>query len=446
MEATFAPEQVSRLAGFDLVVLGEGEKPLLEIANRLQHGDALFGVNSTAIPLLDGGVHRIHGHALNYEEFRDAALRTPYEQMPFEDYWQRLEQAYSINALTEKAAREARLAEIRSIRIATLNYCPMACTFCSSTNFLHEVQGKVAKVTRLDAEDCLAMIDKALAAQPGVRTIIWQDDIFVFTNDKRIEPLCRGIIDGKKSGRFPQHLNFISTNRIDAMTPERLQLMKQAGFRVLGFGVESFSRNVLTEFNKAQIYSHVDRNLNAALDLGLTPFLDLILSSPRSTVADIHTTIVRAYHWIMAGCEVGLYPYIIPFSGSAMSNDPDLEAHTVYEDITVPGTKISWRQPKSILPVDDDARNTICAIEQAFKRRLESVAVNADHMPSRTRSLIWIEAALPLLEAQGFAVPEQREITAMIEPHRTRQPTKKPARQRIAAKSRFRLQPAAEAT
>ena len=77
-------------------------------------------------------------------ELRDAIFATPYENMPYEAYWERLEAAYRVGALPTKAAREARLAEIRSVRLITLNYCPMGCTFCSSTNFLHEAQGGVA--------------------------------------------------------------------------------------------------------------------------------------------------------------------------------------------------------------------------------------------------------------------------------------------------------------
>ena len=55
--------------------------------------------------------------------------------------------------------------------------------------------------------------------------------------------------------------------------------MRLAGFRVLGFGVESFSRKVLAEFNKAQIHRHIEPMLTAALATGVTPFLDMILSS-----------------------------------------------------------------------------------------------------------------------------------------------------------------------
>src|SRR5262249_16880903 len=155
------------------------------------------------------------------------------------------------------------------------------------------------------------------------------DDIFVFTKDHRVMPLCEGIVTAKAQGRVPAHLQFISTNRIDAMSVDRLQAMRRAGFRVLGFGVESFSPRVLAQFNKAQIHRHIVPMLDAALDAGITPFLDLILSSPGSSLEDVATTLREAHRWLMRGCEVGMYPYVIPFSGAAFAQDPKLVPHTV---------------------------------------------------------------------------------------------------------------------
>src|SRR3954465_13442294 len=147
--------------------------------------------------------------------------------MAYTASWERLESAYRVGALPTKAAREARLAEIRSVRLITLNYCPMGCTFCSATNFLHESQGGVAPIARLEADEVLQMIDRILAAHPQVRTIIFQDDIFVFTKDRRVLALCDGIVAAKAEGRIPASLQFISTNRIDAMSVERLQAMRR---------------------------------------------------------------------------------------------------------------------------------------------------------------------------------------------------------------------------
>jgi radical SAM superfamily enzyme YgiQ (UPF0313 family) len=422
MEATFNPEAVLDLGPIDRLVLGEGEHPLLEIGRRLRAASTarfadtwvLDGVPGTAWRRDDGRLVRIPQPALTHDALRDAIFQMPYEHMPFRAYWQRLEQAYAVDALPHKAAREARLSEIRSIRLATLNYCPLGCTFCSSTNFLTAAQDSTARIARLDADECLTMLHRIVGAFPDVRTVIFQDDIFVFTNDARVTPLCEGILEAKQRGDLPADLQFISTNRIDAMTHARLALMRRAGFRVLGFGVESFSRNVLAEFGKARIYPHVEPMLRSALSLGMTPFLDMILTSPRSRLADLAESVRGLYRWTQAGCEVGAYPYVIPFSGSAMSRDPDLAAHTIYEERSIFGTPIRWKQAAKILPIDPETREAILAVEHVFDRTLPLLAEAGTHLPSRIRSLLWTAAAVPELQRRGFAAPPLDDVLAAI--------------------------------
>jgi len=431
MEATFRPELMFRLGPFDCVVLGEGERPLLELVRRLRSGESVRGISGTAERAADGECLRMPQQALDRAELRDAIFRTPYEKMPYRAYWERLEAAYRVGALPTKAAREARLAEIRSVRLITLNYCPMGCTFCSSTNFLHEAQGSVASIARLDAEECVQMIQRIVSAHPRVRTVIFQDDIFVFTKDRRILPLCEAIIAAKESGTLPRALQFISTNRIDAMSPERLAAMRRAGFRVLGFGIENFSRNVLSEFNKVHIHSHIRPTLTSALELGITPFLDLILSSPRATLADVADTLREAYHWLRQGCEVGMYPYVIPFSGAAMAADPALRAFTVYERRQVAGTEITWDQPSKILPMDPSVRETILRIEREFEESLLQLQPRAGHLPSRLRSLLWIQSSLQAMAEQGLPIADDEEVRSEFAA-RLPQPKRAAAAPRVA--------------
>ncbi len=414
MEATFNPELMFELGPFDRVVLGEGELPLLELADRLRLRQVTGGIRGTAERTHDGRVLRLPQPALTREQLRDAIYATPYEQMPYEAYWDRLEAAYQVGALPTKAAREASLAEIRSARLITLNYCPMGCTFCSSTNFLHESQGSVAAIARLDTEECLHMIHRIVAAHPQIRTIIFQDDIFVFTKDRRVLPLCDAIVRAKQSGSLPSELQFISTNRIDAMTPERLVALRRAGFRVLGFGIENFSRNVLDEFNKGQIHRHIAPMLEHTLACGITPFLDLILSSPRATLADVAETLREAYHWLERGCEIGMYPYVIPFAGAAFARDPELHAHTQFAHRHVAGTQIEWEQPAKILPIDPAVRDFILELERTFEQLLEAQHQHSQHMPSRIRSLLWILAAIPLLARRGIEIAPEAEIRAAL--------------------------------
>jgi hypothetical protein len=356
-------------------------------------------------------VRRVPRTALTREQLRDATFLTPYEDMPYARYWERLEQSYRVDALPVKAHREARLAEIRSVRLNTLNYCPMNCSFCSSTNFLHEAQGgDTAKVGRLDADECLLMMKRIVAAHPDVRTIIFQDDIFVFTSDARILPLCEGIVAAKRSGALPEGLQFISTNRIDSMNRERLAAMRDAGFRVLGFGIESFAPAILREFNKARIHRHFESKLTLALEAGVSPFLDMILTSPRCALGDLAENVRQAYRWVEAGCEVGMYPYVIPFSGAAMARDPELAPHTVHTTQEIAGTDLSWSQPAKILPLDVRVRDAILAIEGAFEGWIKLLQASSPHLPSRVRSLLWVFCAIPVLERAGEPMPERSEV------------------------------------
>jgi radical SAM superfamily enzyme YgiQ (UPF0313 family) len=413
MEATFRPELMFELGPFDLVVLGEGERPLTEIVRRLRSGEPLDAVPGTASKV-NGAIVKRTQRALSREELSAAIFAIPYARMPYSAYWSRLEQAYRVGQLPTKAAREARLAEIRSVRLITLNYCPMGCTFCSATNFLHESQGHVAAVARLEAHECLTMIGRIVAAHPGVHTIIFQDDIFAFTQDRRVLPLCAGILAAKERGELPRDLQFISTNRIDAMSPERLAAMRSAGFRVLGFGIESFSPRTLAEFNKAQIHRHIEPALSTALELGITPFLDLILSSPRSSLEDVAETLRESYRWLLRGCEIGIYPYVIPFSGAAFARDSSLAPYTIHARRHVAGTDIEWDQPAKILPIDPTVREAVLRIESNFESRIAALE-EVTHLPSRVRSLVWILSSLCVLADYGISVGDPREIQAELD-------------------------------
>jgi len=414
MEATFRPQLMFDLGPFDLVALGEGEHPLLALAERLRLGQPLGGIQGTAERKADGSILKLPQQALDREELRAAIFNTPYEKMPYEAYWDRLEAAYRVGALPTKAAREAQLAEIRSVRLITLNYCPMGCTFCSATNFLHEAQGSIAPIARLTADECLSMIERIVAAHPRVRTVIFQDDIFVFTKDKRVLPLCQAIVAAKERGSIPRELQFISTNRIDAMTHERLAAMRRAGFRVLGFGVENFSAATLAEFNKAQIHRHIEPMLTAALQLGITPFLDLILSSPHSSLEDVALTLREAYGWLLRGCEIGMYPYVIPFSGAQLARDPTLTPHIRHARRQVAGTAIAWDQPAKILPLDLKVSEVILRIERDFETMLGQLQATGAHLPSRVRSLVWILSAAPVLAGHGLRIVDEDEVRAEL--------------------------------
>src|ERR1700737_3510933 len=59
MEATFRPELMFELGPFDLIVLGEGERPLLDLAARLRAGQPLGGITGTAESTRDRSIPRL---------------------------------------------------------------------------------------------------------------------------------------------------------------------------------------------------------------------------------------------------------------------------------------------------------------------------------------------------------------------------------------------------
>jgi hypothetical protein len=122
----------------------------------------------------------------------------------------------------------------------------------------------------------------------------------------------------------------------------------------------------------------------------------------------------QAFHWISRGCEVGMYPYVVPFSGAAMARDPTLDAHTQFETVTVPGTAVSWRQATKILPIDPAVRSAVLSMEERFDHALEQLRAHVPHLPSRVRSLLWIACAEATLRDTVEALPAREEILASL--------------------------------
>ncbi|MGH7633693.1 MAG: hypothetical protein ACRENC_08170, partial [Gemmatimonadaceae bacterium] len=145
------------------------------------------------------------------------------------------------------------------------------------------------------------------------------------------------------------------------------------------------------------------------------PFLDLFLTSPRCSMEDLAETLREAFRWLQRGCEVGMYPYVIPFSGAALAKDPQLIAHTTYAHRRVAGTAVAWDQPAKILPIDPAVRDTILRIERDFEGMLNALQERVAHLPSRVRSLIWILCAVPTMARHGLSIGDEGEVRAALQ-------------------------------
>jgi hypothetical protein len=109
-----------------------------------------------------------------------------------------------------------------------------------------------------------------------------------------------------------------------------------------------------------------------------------------------------------------MYPYVIPFSGSALARDPSLAPHVEYARREVAGTDISWQQPAKILPIDPIATDAILRLERSFEMALQSLENDVAHLPSRVRSLLWILCSLPIMAELGEPIAAEAEVLAEL--------------------------------
>jgi hypothetical protein len=130
---------------------------------------------------------------------------------------------------------------------------------------------------------------------------------------------------------------------------------------------------------------------------------------------DLAETLREAFRWLQRGCEVGMYPYVIPFSGAAFAKDAQLSAHTIYAHRRVAGTDVAWEQAAKILPIDPAVRDAILRIERDFEEMLNGLQERVAHLPSRVRSLIWILCAVPVMARAGLTIGEEMEVRAALQ-------------------------------
>lgn len=284
-----------------IVVLGEGEKPLLKL---------LQGVPIEEIP---GIVLKNYNMPLNEKEFIEATNFIEYAYIPYEQYWDYyIDQYQNIGKEITKELSQ----QIHTIRIYSRNYCPMKCKFCSANNFIKNGSNRPVRMADISGKDLINLIENIIKFHPRVETIYFTDDDFTSRRNKLVEFL-KLLIDRK----FP--LTFISFARIDNLDEEIVLLMKSAGFRTLNIGMENFQPEILEEFNKdITSLDIVNKNLSILKKHGFRPVLSFILCSPNAKLEYVENTAKRILEEVKGGnIYAGVLAVARPLKGSSLYED-----------------------------------------------------------------------------------------------------------------------------
>jgi len=383
VHASLAYEDVLSNDCVDAVCMGEGEVALASFVNGLAGGGVDRALSTKGMAVVRDGVavRNSPSSPLTGEQLALAYERIDVKSMPYEAYWDRMEEGY----------KDPPIEEIRSIRVVSGNKCPYSCSFCSSPMFLDFSYECKVRVERVSEDSVLGFIDRALASH-DVRQVVFSDDNFFIPRRSGVS-LLRAIISKRLADSLWRRLRFTVITRVDQVSKSILDLMASAGVRVVCYGVESYSNSVLAEFQKGFTSDKADFAIDASLSAGIGVFANVILFSPMTTVEDIKSTAVRCVDWIEMGVDIAVEPFVIPIPGTKM-----------FADYPGGGERIMPRDAGALLVADrflgllSGTRDSVCG------------RFAIEHVPTRLNGLI---ALLAVDSAAGFGL--SRRLDAILE-------------------------------
>jgi anaerobic magnesium-protoporphyrin IX monomethyl ester cyclase len=281
---TLMPDESMQRPEVDLVVRGEAEETIVEIIKEIEQQAAsskqdadpralLPGCNFAAIPGLswrNGSGQIVHNPA--------QPLRQDIESIPWPAYHLfKIDRYTNLQPLTDGLDPNA-----RAYTVVTSRGCPYQCVYCSkpitgNTWRARSPEGVVAEWRYL--------VQEMGATEIGITDDVWNLKL------RRAKEICRLLI-----AEGLDHVPWVTIHgmRADHTDAELFQLMKQAGCKRVGFGVESGNQAVLDAIKKRQTLDDVRRAFKEAKAAGLQTMGFFIFGLPADTEETMEETICFA--------------------------------------------------------------------------------------------------------------------------------------------------------
>jgi radical SAM superfamily enzyme YgiQ (UPF0313 family) len=258
--ATFNAERIlKKYMSVDIVVRGEGERTIAELATCIENGEDLKDVRGINFRNEGKIVATPDQHLIEDLD----ALPAPDRKLIDVDY--------------HCVIAGANIAPKKFTSIVTSRGCVYNCRFCSCTEIAQKRwRPRSAKST---LEELQFLVSE------GYKQLIFVDDAFTM-NPKRVMEICRGIRKEKLD------LEWICEGRVDICSYAMLREMVKAGCRVLYLGIENANQRILNYYNKRitpeQSETAVKKAKKAGVDVIAGSF---IIGAPDETREEIGNTI-----------------------------------------------------------------------------------------------------------------------------------------------------------
>ncbi len=255
---TTLPDEVLSESAVDFVVRGEGEHVFLKLLDHIAAGRDPEGINGVSYRNKSGIVHN---KPAEFIDDLDALPRPAYELLPMH--------LYTTPPQWSLASPSFQLIASRG--------CPYSCGFCSV--------GMGRKVRYKSAARVCDEIEY-LIEKHGCKQIVFVDTTFPF-NFKHAEDACNEMI---KRGLNKKIVWFTST-RVDIVNQKMLDIMYKAGCRLVTFGIESGSQEILNSIKKGITLKQAKDAVSMARKARIDVTASYVLGLPGETEETLLNTI-----------------------------------------------------------------------------------------------------------------------------------------------------------
>ncbi len=249
-------QALNKVSAIDVVVRGEGELTSLELLN------AYFGKKDFRNIL--GIAYRANGHAVVN---KDRPVVQNLDELPWP--------AWHLYELDKYTARLEGEKKTRSVGVISSRGCPNLCTFCANASFWNTLRLRSPK----NFVDEVEMLHRDY----GYRAFDFWDDTMTIVKSHILD-ICSEIIKRKLD------IAWYARARVNTVDEEILSAMKKAGCRIIGFGVESGSEQIIKNVKKNITLEQVKKTFYLCAKLGLVTKAFFIFGLPGEKEDDIIKT------------------------------------------------------------------------------------------------------------------------------------------------------------
>ncbi|MFH1415712.1 MAG: radical SAM protein [Elusimicrobiota bacterium] len=270
IHAIIAPDECIRYA--DIVCTGEGEYPMLELADKVKEGKPISGIKNLWIK-----------KDTEIEKNRMRPLVQDLDTLPFPDFIDRDNKILIDRGKSGKDNYIISASQKNVYPIMTSRGCMYRCAYCCNSIIRERYEGLGPYLRRRSVDNVISELKAVLRERP-VHTIRFWDDVFTY-DKKWVDEFCE---------KYPVEVGmpFNCYAHPAKTAKEILTKLRNAGLKWVNIGIQSGSEEVSRDiFSRQQYNDNILEHVRFIAQLGITICYDLILENPYESDTDQQNTV-----------------------------------------------------------------------------------------------------------------------------------------------------------